>query len=542
MSENATARVASRADLFSGDAAFLESALAKFLEGQRWFAGKSAGIADVSVADVVALGAVNGAEFFLLFANVVLNDRSIQHYAIPISTVADNERDSTKTILTFLVTGSGQSRQAVIEASGEPSFWRRLLASAVQTNGTEKNLPIRFVPADSMPMCEKDRLSELPVEIHEAEQSNSSILLGGEYFLKMFRRPTSDINPDVEIGSFLTANDRFQNAPAVAGHVEYRPAGGHPECLGVISALVSATGDAWSFTLARIDEFWQRLFLSQKLLEEMPLAVESSVTSCGEVLPDEAELIGEFLHDAALLGRRTAELHIALASDSQSIEFCPEPATVESVRKHLAAIRREAEATAALLESAGISRDVSPELARQIHGRSLAKLDEFEAAAAEIRCCRIRVHGDYHLGQILRTTDDFVIIDFEGEPDRPISERREKRSAMKDVAGLVRSLHYAACAGAAKLIPALDDGRIPDSVTAWQNFWFGCSARSFLKGYFESASGQVFLPEITRHRQQLLDLYLLEKSLYELRYELNNRPDWVAIPLAGLRSVLGLQS
>jgi trehalose synthase-fused probable maltokinase len=544
VSEPASCRVDSAADLFSADVTHLESALPGFLRKQRWFAGKTLEVTSATVADAVPCGRQENAKhnFRLLIADVLFSDESRQQYAIPVAVESLVEADASQTILCFVEYGRNESPAALVEASSQPAFWRQLLK---QATGLDADTPleesrVRFVPTEFAPDWTIDDLNKLSIELREAEQSNTSVVLGSGHFLKLFRRPSPEINPDVEIGVFLTRSSRFDSSPAVAGHVEYLPPDGPPECLALISELVPATSDAWSFTHSCVDEFWQQLFVSQKMLEESPSGVDWSIASCGEPLPDDGELLGEFVAEAALLGRRTAELHIALASDHETAAFRPEPASEESVREHLTTIRREVQSTAVLLESAELHDPIAPELPNQIRETALARLDEFEAVAADIAYRQIRVHGDYHLGQVLRTAADFVIIDFEGEPDRPISERREKRSAMKDVAGLVRSLHYAACAGAANLIPALDDRSIPENVTAWQNFWFGCAARSFLSGYFEAASGDVFLPESPAQTQQLLDLYVLEKVLYELRYELNNRPDWVAIPLAGLKAVLGL--
>jgi trehalose synthase-fused probable maltokinase len=539
VSEPAPARVDSAADLFLAEASPLLTVLPEFLSGQRWFAGKNKSISRITMDEAVPVATATTGIFWLAIIEVRFDDQTGQRYALPLSIKSSTENDPSR-IVTFFE-ADNPDPQAVFEASSDPEYWSEFLRSALSNvdsaSGTRPGL--RFLKTD--PDLTWSAASQIAVEFPDTEQSNTSVILDGRYFLKMFRRPSAESNPDVEVASFLTVDAGFVHSPRVTGHVEFLPASGPPECLALISELVPAESDAWTFTLDQNDEFWQRLFLSQKMLEVTPPTVDWSIASCGTPLPDDAELIGDFLDDAKLLGRRTAELHIALSSDPDRDAFRPEPATPESFQGLLATIRGEVDSTRAMLESANLPDPIASELPGQIQAAALAQLAKFEAATSDIACRQIRVHGDYHLGQILRTGDDFVIIDFEGEPDRPISERREKRSALKDVAGLVRSFHYATCTGAAKLTPALDDRSIPENVTAWQNFWFGCSARVFLEGYLETATGQVSLPDSPAQTQQLLDLYLLEKVLYELRYELNNRPDWVAIPLAGLKAVLKLQ-
>lgn len=517
-----------------GEASPLAAALPQFLAGQRWFAGKTQSVSQTTISDAVLLEAGPGKEFWLMMVDVLFENATRQRYAMPVSL----QTDSGEAVDSKIVDAESTGHRAVHDASAQPEFWAALVRTSLRTGNsdTERTSHLQFVGTD----CETgwSSSSRIPVEVPDTEQSNSSAVLDDRCFLKLFRRPSDGVNPDVEVARFLSLNTGFSSTPKVLGHIELRRAGEPSECLALLTSLVAADGDAWTFTLAQIDAFWQRLFLSQKLLEVMPPEVDWSIASAGQPLPGDAELAGDFLKDARLLGQRTAQMHIALSSNLNVPEFRPEP--VPSFQKLLDTIRSEIDATKSMLESADLADPVAPDLPAQIRETALRRLAEFENSAAGLDCRQIRVHGDYHLGQILRTDDDFLIIDFEGEPDRPVAERREKRSAMKDVAGMIRSLHYAASAGAAALVPALEDRRIPDNVAAWQRFWFGCTARSFLTGYLEAAAGQVFLPETNEQTQQLLDLFLLEKVLYELRYELNNRPDWVAIPLAGLKDVLGL--
>lgn len=528
----------SPAHLLSSELAHLQAALPQFFAEQRWFAGKSSGVTDTNILETVSVGQDAAGGYCLLLTEVELSDGRRQKYVLPLLVTGDDS-DSPDVILRIIETAPDGNALTVIEASGQPGFWRHFLYSAAQGARPDTDSSLRFVFASEKPEWLHGEADAISVELNESEQSNTSITIGNRHFLKLFRRPTTGMNPDVEIGLALTESPSFNNSPAIVGHIEFASGDKPPVCLAVISDLIAEAEDAWSMTLSQVDEFWQRLFLSQKMLETTAPTVDWSISQHGSPLLEDAKLAGEFLVHAELLGQRTAEMHIALVSVT-SDEFEPQAATAESLAIHLAAIRDEASETAALLSSAKLPDPLPASLPEQIRQRTTEKLDDFSAAGDETSCHEIRVHGDYHLGQVLCANGDFVIIDFEGEPDRPMDERRQKHCAMKDVAGMIRSLHYAASAGAAALIPALDDRSIPDNVASWQQFWFACSARSFLHGYLRTAAGHVFLPQTEEQTQRLLDLYLLEKVLYELRYELNNRPDWVAIPLAGLKDVLSL--
>ncbi|MFP6762715.1 MAG: hypothetical protein VB858_03830 [Planctomycetaceae bacterium] len=519
----------SAAQLFSSQVSILQAALPGFLTDQRWFAGKTQTIACVTVADAIALGTgCRADEYWLLLAEVLLSDQTRQQYSIPLVIERQQDSDNSAVLLHFRPTGSTATTCYVADATGRPDFWRCFVRYACIADSlrSHQNRQLKYVPTGRGTAWADGPLDDLSVELCESSQSNTTVFLGGHACLKLFRRPSVEINPDVEIGVFLTTRTHFTNSPAVTGQIQLVPQDGPAVCLAMISELVPALSDAWNFTRSQVDSFWQQLFISQKLLEASPDPVEWTIAACGGPLPADAQLLGDFPEAVALLGRRTAELHIALDSDSLSEAFCPEQESLTSVQEHLLRIRGEVATTVALLQSATLADPTAADLATRISAVASSRLDDLESAVESLTGRLMRVHGDYHLGQILRTDGDFMIIDFEGEPDRTPAERRRKCSVMKDVAGLIRSLHYAACAGAADLIPCLDDREIPGNVMHWQNFWFHCAAHSFLKGYLETADGHGFLPASMDQTQQLLELHLLEKVLYELRYELNNRPDW----------------
>ncbi|HEX6286597.1 MAG TPA: phosphotransferase, partial [Acidimicrobiia bacterium] len=253
-----------------------------------------------------------------------------------------------------------------------------------------------------------------------------------------------------------------------------------------------------------------------------------------------AELMGAHLAEAELLGRRTGELHLELAADPTSHVFAPEPMSTLQQRSVYQAIRSTVRTSLSLLrrrrskietpESELIERLVAAE------GELLEKLKSI--TAERIECDRIRIHGDYHLGQVLFTGNDFYIIDFEGEPQRPLSQRRLKRLALRDVAGMIRSYHYAVVMAMRQVSEAGLDEDAVVTLQHWAEAVHGYLSAAFLDGYRQAVEGSSIVPENPTHFRLLLDALIVEKAAYELEYEINNRPDWVGIPLQGILSIL----
>jgi maltose alpha-D-glucosyltransferase/alpha-amylase len=242
------------------------------------------------------------------------------------------------------------------------------------------------------------------------------------------------------------------------------------------------------------------------------------------------------LDAARQLGTRTAELHVALASDFDDPAFAPEPFTEHYQRSLYQSMRASMVQTLQLARRRAADIPVLKQvldLENDIASRLRTILDHRIAAT------RIRCHGDYHLGQALYTGKDFVLIDFEGEPARPLGVRRLKRTPLFDVAGMLRSFHYAAYTAlegraGAGLVRAEDR----EVVDRWTSFWYTWVAATFLGAYLHTAEGASFLPRSRRELEILLDVLMLEKALYELNYEMNNRPDWVRLPVHGIVQLL----
>ena len=376
-----------------------------------------------------------------------------------------------------------------------------------------------------------------------AEQSNTSVTFGDKLILKLFRRLEPGINPDLEIGMALTERG-FPYTPKVGGWMAYRGRREEPSALGILQAYVPNQGDVWEYTLDSVSAFFEEV---AALGEQPPEGSSPSVAavleaSAGVLSEKAASTIGDYLDVCGLLGTRTAQLHGALATASDEAAFAPEPFTALYLRSVFQTMRNQASATFALLERK--MADLPPDASAQAE-EALKLKDDVQARLAEITrtrvsAVRIRTHGDFHAGQVLWTGKDFVFIDFEGEPGRPLSERRHKRSAMTDVAGMLRSFHYAAFG--TLLNPRVGGSIRPEDVATlepWADFWYLWVAATFLRAYLAEAAGQSFVPADREELLALLNVSALQKVLYELNYELNNRPDWVSIPLRGLVELFG---
>jgi maltose alpha-D-glucosyltransferase/alpha-amylase len=311
--------------------------------------------------------------------------------------------------------------------------------------------------------------------------------------------------------------------------------------LAILQAFVRNEGDAWTYTLDSVGRYFQDVLARMHGAGGINISCRSVLQAMDEEVPEPArEIIGAYLESARLLGQRTADMHLKLAGDRENPDFAPEPFTTHYQRSIYQAQRNQAGRSLQLLRAQlrNLPEPIA-EAAKAVLARDAEILGQFRAMLeSKLHVLRTRVHGDYHLGQVLWTGKDFVIIDFEGEPLRSISERRIKRSPMRDVAGMLRSFHYA---GYARLLRH-DGGTVrPEDVALLQDFircWYVWVSGVFLKAYLQTAGDAGFLPRDRQHLKLMLNAYQMEKALYELGYELNNRPDWSAIPLEGIRQLL----
>jgi maltose alpha-D-glucosyltransferase/alpha-amylase len=312
--------------------------------------------------------------------------------------------------------------------------------------------------------------------------------------------------------------------------------------VAILQQFVPNAGDAWRYTLDQVRRYFDRALAKQQEGASIAVSDHSLLELTGEEPPAlVGEMLGAYVEFARLLGRRTAELHLALASRDDDPAFAPEAFTAFYQRGLYQSIRNLSSSVLGLLNER--LRSLPPDV--QADARTLAGMKDRVLAACHsilgrtIPAMRIRCHGDYHLGQVLYTGKDFVIVDFEGEPARALTERRLKRPALTDVAGMLRSFDYVVHtvlygAAGGEAIRAED---VP-VLAPWARFWQQWASSAFLRAYLQQLGETPLVPRAREELARLLEVLLLEKNVYELGYELNNRPQWVRIPLAGILRAL----
>jgi maltose alpha-D-glucosyltransferase / alpha-amylase len=560
--------------------AFRET-LEKYLRGHRWFAGKARTLQAIEVLDVFDLpestdGTASESKLLLISAKYAQGEPDA--YVLPLQLLDEEPAgfllaEHPAAGVLWLETADDEERRLLCEATWDDAFWQMLLGAIGGRQSLQgRHGRIEGFRTDALSRLAGDAaMEELSPTVHGGEQSNTSAVFDGRLMLKLFRRLTAGVNPDVEVGLQLTEHEHLEHVPQVAGGLEYRTPTGRQMTIAVLNEFVSNAGDAWTYTLDELGRYFERVqsrtvesHAAQPAVESATLSTgtmpasqlasspndcDAELRECGPllVLADREppllaqETIGGYLHWAELLGRRTGELHVALARTNGGTAFAPEPFTRLYQRSLYQSLRSQARGTFELLKAQITKLDgEAKSQAKQLLDNERNAFDLFGKLLQQpIQAKRIRCHGDLHLGQILFTGKDFVIIDFEGEPERPVSERRIKASPLRDVAGMLRSFHYAAHAALRGRAPGLITPHSAIPLERWATFWSTWVSAAFMRSYLVEAQPAGFLPSDRERLQTLLGSYLLEKALYELRYELNNRPDWVHIPLEGILQLIG---
>ena len=526
----------------------IRQALPRYLVGTRWFGGKSRTIRDVEITDAVPMLAVRGrARVKLVLAHVDYTEGDPETYVLPVTTAGGTEAEErlaawpNGAVAWLEVTGSVE-RQLLFDAMLDPSLARPLLDVFVRRRVFGSRTGATVVASATVELRRTVReADDLTPVLVAGEQSNTTVIFGNRVVLKMFRRAQQGVNPDLEIGQFLTAQG-FAHSPRVIGCLEYQKGRDEPATLALLTEYVPNEGDLWHYTLDQVGlTYEEALTDGAEGLE--PLGWAATLSAVG-TLPGlhTAEVIGPYLDTAERLGIRIAELHQALARGGGEV-FDPEPFTSLYQRSLFQSLRNQVRQTMQLLRRGRRQLDEpSAVLAEAVLAAEDELLGRFAGLTDHrIEAVRCRIHGDLHLGQVLLSGNDFVVIDFEGEPSRPPSERRLKRSPLVDVAGMIRSFDYAARFGIDQLAErglVVDHEHLEARARAWRSW---VTAR-FLTGYLDEAAGAAFIPDDEADTRLLLSAYVLEKALYEVRYELGARPHWARIPLAGVLDVLGDRS
>jgi maltose alpha-D-glucosyltransferase/alpha-amylase len=490
----------------------------QYIAAQRWFAGKGAPITSARLLDHAERQDPLPRWFAGIYS--VESQGASELYFVPLAIAFEDTEEARwrKLQPAALARVRQQATVGILaDACADDGFAR----ATIDAIGASAELPtqegrVRFMPTALFTELRGDPAAELPVSPTGAQSSNTTLRVGDGLFLKVYRKLQPGLNPELEIGRYLTEVARFPNIVPVAGAVEYTNRESVTYTMALLQAFIPNQGDGWTFTLGYLERF----------LEDR---------RSGVPMLDDAH--GLYLSLAKTLAIRTAEMHRALARPTDDPAFSPERIQAEDLAAWAAAARAAAEATLTLLS------DRLPQLPPAVAAEAQVLVSRREALLDRIRACvdavphglKTRRHGDYHLGQVLLRRNDFIIVDFEGEPGRTLAERRLKHSPLTDVAGMLRSFAYARYAALERcaLQGGDDCGKWEPQLLAWEQE----ARRTFISCYDEVAS-TAGLYRSLREAEPLLMLFEIDKALYEVRYELGNRPEWTRIPVHSLLGFL----
>ena len=499
---------------------FEHDVLPRYIEFQRWYAAKGESIAAATLTDHAFLK--SGSRSWLMGLFNVASGKAHATYFMPMALAwEDAEEERVRELNIGAVAKARQQANVGVLADAmiDEAFCQALVeAIGAGTELASAHGTLRFTPTRAFRQLAGDQPGGLSLTQAAAQSSNSTAGLGDRLFIKAYRVVRPGVNPELEVGRFLTEVARFPNCVPVAGALEYVRKDGPVSTLALLQAYLPNQGDGWRYTLDYLEHF----------LEERRIAHA----------PAPEDVHGAYLELMRTLGQRTAQLHLALATPSGDPAFEPEKIERRDIAAWSRQVREEAVAALDLLAQ---RRDRLQGAALADAGALLERrerlLGRIEALpVGEVDAVKIRYHGDYHLGQVLLSNNDFVIIDFEGEPARSLDERRQKHSPLRDVAGMLRSFNYASSAALLRISTHRPDelDALQPLAAAWEQEVRG----RFLQAY-RDAAGSGTLYRSFDGMSGLLQLFELEKALYELRYELNNRPDWVRVPLRGILALAG---
>lgn len=516
-----------------------EGLVKDFLPKARWFSGKERAIRRVKIRDVIEIkNPDTRLNSGLVIIDVYYKDEKdrVDTYLLSV-TMAENERaenvmrDRPDLVIGEYKLKSGQTgiyHEAIIDSGFAKELLNTILKRKVKT-GKKGDLK-----AQTYKTIKREWLRDIPEPVFlSLEQSNSSLRFGKKFFFKLFRRLEDGKNPEVEIGQKLNKAG-FYHAPSLLGSLSYTD-GQREYSLAVVHDYRESRESAWELFQDRLEVFMEEALRHSSVeAGRILLKTPDLFSARPEMLPQ--WFLNETSYCASLmklLGKRTGEMHRALSEDGSGENFIPEDFTPFYQRSLYQHLRNRAMQCRRLLEQE--EKKLSPSV-RELKEKLFVHWDEVEQKFDGIRHenfggKRIRIHGDYHLGQVMFTGNDFCILDFEGEPLRPISTRRLKHSPLQDIAGMLRSFDYAICFYARA-------HRNTQPMMTWLKLWQFWMSRCFLDGYLDACRDSGLLPSDQDHIRYLIEVLLLEKALYEVGYELGSRPDWVSIPLFGVLDAL----
>lgn len=514
----------------------LERALGGWISERRWFRGKARRRRSGAILDVLFFKQVP--EQALVLFSVEFSEGDPQVYLIPLTLASGDYLEEVEHRHPHAVVAYVQGGQegAIVDAIAS-GCGSSLLLDAARRRQTARGQGRLAGFAHSVLRRWSPEAIPVP-RTAEFEQTNSTILFGDQLLLKVYRQVEAGMNPELEMGEYFTSYAPEAPVPRVLGGVRYHTREADSEAIvALVQEYIQNQGTAWDVTLHRIGAYFDRVLSEADIEQPAPRQVTFSARLEMEPQGWIADLIGPYFMEARQLGERTADVHLALGKPKGPPSFAPEPfttmhqqsiyqwartllvRTLETLRKRQARLPEEVRASVAAL----LAREAEIE-------RLLRRVTRTKIEAERIRC-----HGDLHLGQVLHTGDDFVLIDFEGEPARPLNERTYKRTPLRDVMGMIRSFNYAT---EAVLRGGLYREQDIDNLRPWARIWEDYVGTEYLRGYLERAADAPFIPQQTEHLDLLLSFYGIEKAIYEIGYEMNNRPEWLPIPILGLAGIL----
>ncbi|HKT36334.1 MAG TPA: putative maltokinase [Nitrospira sp.] len=517
-----------------------EAQLPDLLAGQRWFGGKARRLSGTRIVERIPMPSRHR-DAALLLVNVAYEDGDRETYVLPVASAFGEDarrisQEMPRAMLTRLAADETEAQEQglLYDAMWDPSVVHRMLLAIGE--GTHVSGEAGTLKASSTTAYEA--MVPFPegvaCRVLQGEQSNTSVVLGDQAILKLYRRAQSGMNPDWEIGRYLTSRG-FRHSPPVGGALEYVTAG-ETTTVALLQAFIPNAGDAWAVTLKELDRFLTRVqtqdhHVNSEAEKECSLwdLSHSAITEEGR------QLIGPAFDAAVALAERTAALHLTLGQGQQDPAFAPEPLTDEYLQARHHSMTQSWKQALRLLRQRSLQGASMLKEGAELPGQESRILGVFQTLL-EIRegGQRIRCHGDYHLGQVLWTGSDYVITDFEGEPARPLQERRLKHSPLYDVAGMLRSFDYAAWTALVRW-----ESKVPRrELEPWTTYWSRWVRAHFLRVYMTHVHDAPFWPASSTDAARLLTVHQLEKAVYEFSYEMNNRPEWMSIPLKGINEII----
>ncbi len=522
-----------------------QSVLPAFIESQRWYGGKSRDLETVNIRDwAPLLPSDSGHPSWLLIVDLHYASGRPEQYALPVAVATDEQaeellRGHSPAVLARLEAGDQEG--VLFDALADDASVLRILATIANDEAIVSNSGsvVGSTTAKFRELLGDATVESLDVRHSLMEQSNTSVFYGDRFVMKLFRRLEGGVNPDFEIGRFLTEETSFDRSPQTAGALEYRPRRNSAATVAMLQQVVPNQGTGWELTLGEVSRYYERV--SSRLRGLLPLEGDqrTPLELAQDELPEQViETVGPLLRISGVLGRRTGEMHVALGTPTEDPAFAREDWTPADSKT---LVQRLESMTGGAIDDLRRSTPELPEVVALMAERVIYETPSLVhrvagLANAEFTAARTRVHGDYHLGQVLSVEGDFVILDFEGEPARSLAERRTKDSPLRDVAGMLRSLDYAAFGGLFEYTH--DRPEDFETLEPWAQHWRRWTQAAFLREYLATVADHDLVPENPQQLAALLSCFVLEKAFYEVRYELGHRPTWTRIPLRGILDLI----